>query len=136
MNLRVYIDLRNLAELKNDKVLIEKVDQAYFDMNWKNLQNTVNIESGLSANQNNLSCRIFPNPAKKYVNIDLSSNPEGVFRIRIYDISGRVAKDLVGSNQNLKVSTIGMNSCFYYVLVESDKHQQVVTKLVVTSNNK
>jgi hypothetical protein len=133
MNLRVFIDLRNLAELKNDKSLIEKIDFAYFDMNWESLQNTVNISPEIKKNKNSLICNIFPNPAKGYVNIDLSSNPDGKFRIRIYDISGKVIQNLTCTNQKVKVSMDGMNSSFYYVLVESEVYDQFVTKLVISA---
>jgi len=120
LSLHVYIDLSNIAKLKNDKNLQTKIDKAYFDMKWDDLLNYTDISENVSVGTKNISCKIYPNPVKGMVNIDLTNNPEGKFKIGIYDVSGKLINELVTKNQRVEINVVGMKTGYYYVRITHD----------------
>ncbi len=130
MNLRVFLDIRKLAELKSDNVLVRKIDCAYFGRDWESLLVTKPNDI-VELNQPRIN--IYPNPARDYINIDLSSNSDSKFRVRIYNICGQIIKDFTCSNKIVKVKTDGLKPSNYFVLLESDNYKPFVTKMTIVN---
>jgi len=72
---------------------------------------------------------VYPNPAKTYFTLRLPHSADHE-QIKIYDVSGKVVKELESSgNRELRVSLDGINPGVYFVRVGNE---MVKEKLVVT----
>lgn len=85
--------------------------------------------NGLSTATNTLSNTsnlvLFPNPASGVVQINYTIKQQSDLQIRIYDVTGKIIKDLLGGNQSpgeykLNAEVKDLNRGFYTVAVETD----------------
>ena len=81
---------------------------------------SVTLSVGIATYQNNTSINVFPNPAKEYAIIDISNDVVVKTNITIYDITGRIIKNIYNSEMNagktsLKVETAEMPAGMYYI---------------------
>lgn len=101
----------------------------YFDYNAPITTNTVstvvidNLSTDEYSFQNALT--IYPNPTNDYFKLEKSSNVN-IESIRIYNISGKLVKEFIGSE---RCNVSDLNSGFYFLRIKTDK-SQTIKKLV------
>ena len=78
------------------RILVEAVNNIFFDINDKNFAITPAV--GIDEALNHESISITPNPASDNIQINLTGSLRGKVEIRINDVSGRIVK----SNSYLK----------------------------------
>jgi PKD repeat protein len=92
------------------------------------------IEKSIGVNQtiDNDSWGVFPNPAKDFVNIEVSSIVEGPFTIEMYDNSGHKVYESKFSkgHENCKIDISEYGKGIYHLRVISDK-SSFIRKLVI-----
>lgn len=101
------------------------------------LDMTIDRDVTLATNNstNNLeSITLYPNPAKDFVNVDLSSITEKVIGFNIINNAGQVVKSIKSTNDKIaKISLQGLVKGLYYIQIETE-HQKISKKLIVTSD--
>ena len=75
------------------------------------------------------SILVYPNPAKGVVNVTLGSNHERITSIRMYDIAGKMVKQIsVNGKSNLLITTDKFLPGIYLLKMQGDK---VITEKVL-----
>ena len=73
--------------------------------------------------------KIYPNPAKDIVNLDLSEIQNKVNSIAIYNIQGQKVFDIAPSQQQISIKTESYSKGLYFVEVRLDDSSKVIKKL-------
>jgi hypothetical protein len=85
--------------------------------------------SGLGVEEeNNISFKVYPNPASQYFQISLSDPNETIEQVRIIDIAGKIT--YVPTNQNLPIDISFFSSGMYFVEVKTNKGRGVEKLLI------
>lgn len=108
-----------------DKTII-MVSAVDYQTNILNVQLEPNVGS---IETNSYEISLFPNPAKDYVNIELSKTDN--YLIRIFDNAGRMISQETIENNNLNISLTDYPSGNYIIYVSNDRGDLFNTKLVV-----
>ncbi|WP_405351666.1 T9SS type A sorting domain-containing protein [Nonlabens sp. Asnod3-H03] len=106
--------------------------EIFFDFNFPIITNTetVTVMSTASVGEStDSSIKVYPNPAKSFINLSASNSLESV---TIMDINGRTLSqtNFTGNSTDQRVSIENLSSGIYFVTIQSDLGQKV-EKLVV-----
>ncbi|MEP4428895.1 T9SS type A sorting domain-containing protein, partial [Nonlabens ulvanivorans] len=106
--------------------------EIFFDFNFPIITNTetVTVMSTASVGESiDSSIKVYPNPAKSFINLSASNSLESV---TIMDINGRTLSqtNFTGNSTDQSVSIENLSSGIYFVTIQSDLGQKV-EKLMV-----
>ncbi|WP_300672169.1 thiol protease/hemagglutinin PrtT [Soonwooa sp.] len=94
----------------------------------------INREATLATNNsvsNMDNIKLYPNPAKDFVNVDLSSIKEKVIGFSIINNAGQVVKNIPSTNDKItKISLQGLVKGLYYIQIETEK-DKISKKIIV-----
>ncbi len=67
----------------------------------------------------NAALQVYPNPASSELNVSVSSNQYPISNIRMYDVTGRMTKEITGVNANTKsIDVTGMTTGIYLITIK------------------
>ena len=92
--------LKNSSALSNDDLIIISIND--IDQNLSS-----NIESGY--NQNLYTNRILTNPVSDILNVEINTPLHGLYRVKIFDINGRVIKEVQFEGLNLGINLLNID---------------------------
>ncbi|MEP3088362.1 MAG: T9SS type A sorting domain-containing protein, partial [Nonlabens ulvanivorans] len=106
--------------------------EIFFDFNFPIITNTetVTVMSTASVGEStDSSIKVYPNPAKSFINLSASNSLESV---TIMDINGRTLSqtNFTGNSTDQRISLENLSSGIYFVTIQSGLGQKV-EKLVV-----
>ncbi len=73
--------------------------------------------------------KIYPNPARLFFVVRYPSSVKAPANIKIYDVTGKIVKEVRGKRQAVRISTDGIKDGVYFVKVGDET---VIKKLVIT----
>ncbi|WP_298393877.1 T9SS type A sorting domain-containing protein [Flavobacterium sp.] len=115
--------------------LIPNTASIYFDSNPAIVTNTFTTE--FTAALNNLSFdtsnfTLYPNPTSQFVNIALNTTAETIENVIIYDVLGKIIKEVNSvAKNNAKVDTSGLSKGIYLVEITTENGLKQNKKLVI-----
>jgi len=97
----------------------------YVTIKYVQTQGVEENHQPLSADR--LSLEVYPNPAKTFFTLRL---PLSADRIKIYDVSGKLIKEVRSKRQEARISTEGIKNGIYFVKVGAEviKEKLVIAK--------
>ncbi|WP_430933963.1 glycosyl hydrolase [Saccharicrinis sp. 156] len=76
-------------------------------------------------------CRVYPNPAKGFVNIDLPENNSEIVEVYLFDINGRQCRyDIISGGGNFQMNLNGLG-CGCYILKLKSETNLSINKLLI-----
>ncbi len=74
---------------------------------------------GINEVSENVSMSVYPNPANAELNVSISSEQKPISNIRLYDVTGRMTKEIAGVNAYTKaIDVAGMNTGIYLLSIK------------------
>lgn len=67
---------------------------------------------------------IAPNPAKDFINISTTKNLNTVLNIQLVDVSGKVLKTVLSSDNRIKIATSGIAKGLYFIKIKDENTVQ------------
>lgn len=96
------------------------------------MMNQQSQENSADNLENNLQIEVFPNPAKAGVNVNFFSKEEGIVKIELKDLLGKViyTNFITNGSVNQYVSLTGLKSGMYLLSFSRDKKLLYTTKII------
>ena len=91
------------------------------------------IDGNLSVPENDVfHVKIYPNPSRDRLSIDLSNSTADIVSIRIYDMNGRLAKNILPKNNELHTfSTEQLENGLYLIEIMNTQGNKQINKLII-----
>lgn len=95
-------------------------------------QDSLQISTNIIENLEELSAfKIYPQPAKDYLNVELERQPTKGFEVIIYDLSGKeVYREYYDAKKKVSISTESLSPGIYMLEVQMDSYRKV-NKLII-----
>lgn len=136
-------DFIKVAKVNAVGTTTEKQDYSFTDSNladasYQYIIESEDIDGRLERSEINtldISCNrnehivVYPNPAKDFINIKISSNLAEQYDIRLTDLSGRqmLHSNTISENgiKTIQLSTVNLSSGLYHLSIESENYRKV-----------
>ena len=113
---------------------IQNTADIYFDLNpaivTNTTTNTITLPSGITTVADELTMRLYPNPAKDYVIVETGQSAIGGL-LQVFDITGRELTKFQISYSKFQIPTTTFSGGVYFVKVSDSSGQSAVRKFVV-----
>lgn len=103
------------------------------------IQTTGLINKKIAKDDSNFLLKIYPNPAKKELFVDLNLDGEKIKKVRIYDLKGNLIEtiqNITSANKNppikINLNLQTLKNQIYILSLETDKGNIINTKFVIT----
>lgn len=109
---------------------IIKIDSTYCDTTEQYCRDV--LTEIKTENRNTQSFELYPNPARGEVFIDLTNPSETIYRVKMFEVSGRLIKEVVlASGEKNSVSLTDVNAGIYFVSLYAEQRCVATKKIVV-----
>lgn len=115
--------------------IIPNTANIYFDSNPAIVTNTFTTEFTAALNNQNfdgINFTLYPNPASQFINISLNNTSEIIDNVIIYDVLGKIIKEVKSiSSNNATIDTLSLSKGVYLLEITTENGLKQNKKLVI-----